>query len=156
MCGIMGYKGRPTLLQMTTMVNSCNDRGGHSWGFFFRGKEDLILKGTGLMDRNLILSIFQRYPLGIGISRLSTSYDTSLMESQPILLQDKVLVHNGVVEGFEGEGLDTYEVFNAINKGKKVGAVLWIDKNHLKVHTDLIPLYHRSSKRYKVYSSKPI
>lgn len=145
----MAYKGVPAEKELLTLVDNCNDRGGHSWGCYFKNSKnqlDLLIKGSGFMPFDILKSIYLNFDLCIGISRLSTTYITSLEHSQPFNVAGKYAVHNGVVMSYKGKGLDSLEVFNAIEQGEEIGALIWIENDQIKYHEDLIKIYKHTNK----------
>lgn len=159
MCGLMAYSGKISKNQLSLLIDNCNDRGGHSWGCYFKDSktdDELLLKGTGFINYHLIESVYSNFDLCLGISRLSTTYKINLEHSQPFFINNRYAVHNGVVNGYTGNGLDSLEVFKAIGDSKNVGAVIWIENDKIIYHEDLIKLHKKETPKILLLSSKKI
>lgn len=155
----MAYQGKITEYEFIQLVNNCNDRGGHSWGSYFKNtktQNELLLKGLGHIPIKYLLSLYKDFDLCLTMSRLSTTYKIDLEHSQPFLLDGRYIIHNGVVKSYNGSELDSLKVFDAIENNEDIGAVIWIENNTLLYHEDLIKLYKKNSKNSTLISSKKI
>jgi glucosamine 6-phosphate synthetase-like amidotransferase/phosphosugar isomerase protein len=99
MCGVWGFDNRGTLdlTVVKEIIERADERGGHSYGIFGlkQNGDQFCYKSHGRSNSDLILNLVKDARVVIGHSRLATSGDLNLFNSQPIVTTDGVLVHNG-------------------------------------------------------------
>lgn len=103
MCGIWGFEGRPARNTLKSIISKADERGGHSFGFFgiTPKNEQVYLKMNGRADIELLAELALKCEIGIGHSRLATSGDLQLINSQPLLYFNVAIVHNGNIDEHE-------------------------------------------------------
>lgn len=170
MCGIWGFEGKPDLETLKEAIIKADERGGHGYGFFGITKDgrEHHLRCQGRVDVDIVLQIALKCVLGIGQSRLITSSDKSLHNSQPLLSDQICLVHNGNILNHEQifelfdyrprTDLDSEALIPMILNGSidVDGAVIWIDKKSMRVsaYKMNMPLFSKQSKGSKYWCSK--
>lgn len=100
MCGIWGFnieKKGFNRKWVESMIKRADERGGHSYGLYgikSNGKH-LQFKEEGRANCELILDMIKDCIAVIGQSRLASSASIDLFNTQPIIDQEYVVVHNG-------------------------------------------------------------
>jgi glutamine phosphoribosylpyrophosphate amidotransferase len=102
MCGIWGYEckgGKPKSRIVESIICGADDRGGHGYGYFGIDKEynQVQHKSTHKQDIFKTLNDVRGMLVVIGHSRLATSSEQSILNTQPIVVKDAAIVHNGNV-----------------------------------------------------------
>lgn len=99
MCGIWGFNsnGKVDLTIVQEIIEKADERGGHSFGVFGlkQNGDQFCYKAQGRSDVSFLVDLVKDAKVVIGHSRLATSGDHSIFNSQPIVTLDGVLVHNG-------------------------------------------------------------
>lgn len=116
MCGLWGfnnsYNSKININIAKDIILKADERGGHSFGIYGikHNNDELIFKSNGRVDNNIdsILDLIRNCKYVIGHSRLATSGDISLFNSQPIFTRDGAIVHNGNVIDYK----QIYSQFN--------------------------------------------
>lgn len=103
MCGIWGFEGKPDEYQLKGIITRADERGGHGYGFFGITANDqhIYHVSHGRVDVDLLVNLASRCIVGIGHSRLVTSGDMQIMNSQPVLGDGVAVVHNGNIKEYK-------------------------------------------------------
>ena len=172
MCGIWGHEGQPNTDIIRRVAEAADERGGHGYGYYGIGRKGnhVYFVAQGRADIQKLVDLAQHCVVGIGHSRLITSGDWQLMNSQPVLGDGIAVVHNGNIKkhhqihwkyGYKPRTtLDSEAVIPMIKNPPHVpsGAVLAIlfDKyNHrLLSYSDDLPLVSKKVRNETYYCSK--
>lgn len=103
MCGIWGFEGTPEVHQLKQIILRADERGGHGFGFFgiTKNNQHIYHVSHGRVDLDLLIKMARKCIVGIGHSRLVTSGDMQIMNSQPVLGDGAVVVHNGNIKDYK-------------------------------------------------------
>jgi glucosamine 6-phosphate synthetase-like amidotransferase/phosphosugar isomerase protein len=172
MCGIWGFSGRPKAAHLKAIIKRADERGGHGFGFFGITKDNrhIYHVSHGRVDVDLLVRLACQCEIGIGHSRLVTSGDMQVMNSQPVLGDGMVVVHNGNIEnhrrimyklGYEPRtNLDSEALIPMIKNDMADinGSYLCISydryEHELKAYNKTLPLEHQRHGDTNYYCSK--
>lgn len=101
MCGVYGFSGKPDPGILAMIIQLADDRGGHGYGFYGVGKQEVSFKKSGRVDVSFVVSILRDMSVAIGHSRLATSGEIDLVHAQPIAFRGGAVVHNGNIPDYE-------------------------------------------------------
>lgn len=172
MCGIWGFEGKPEVRHLRAIIKRADERGGHGFGFFGITKDNrhIYHVSHGRVDIDLLVNLAKQCDVGIGHSRLVTSGDMQIMNSQPVLGDGMAVVHNGNIHnhlrimytlGYTPRTtLDSEALIPMIKSGNADidGAYLAIEydryDHQLKSYNRTLPLVHQRHKETDYYCSK--
>lgn len=177
MCGLWGYSGEgtPDKSLLEYIVKRADERGGHGYGYFYVGRRGNqgVFRAQGRAEFPRIWPNVQDAVMIIGHSRLITSADRSLFNSQPVLAPDLAVVHNGNIENhnsimdslgysprteLDSEALVPMIRFGAVNPDLIAAymAIKLTDKGPEFIYnSNGLPLFKKVHKGGTYYSSKP-
>tara|TARA_Y100001972_G_C7644395_1_gene323753 strand:+ start:368 stop:925 length:558 start_codon:yes stop_codon:yes gene_type:complete len=101
MCGIWGYNTTDykslDLHWVEQIIKKADERGGHSYGVYgiTKNNKHIVLKQDGRANIKTIMKLLKNCVVAIGQSRLATSGNLDLVNTQPLLVKNMVIVHNG-------------------------------------------------------------
>lgn len=100
MCGLWGFEGKPNVNDLREIIRRADERGGHGYGFFGITKEGkhVYHVSHGRVNVDLLVTLAKGCVIGVGHSRLITGGDYQILNSQPVVGDGIVLVHNGNIE----------------------------------------------------------
>jgi predicted glutamine amidotransferase len=158
---------------VSELISLADDRGGHSYGIYAIRNDNthFVFKSHGRSDIGLLLSMIKNCQTVIGHSRLATSGDLNLLDTQPIVNKNDVIVHNGNIPFAEV----VYKLYNytpvtnndsealipMINDGEEIsieGAFLHLKLDYgshkLTSYENHLPLYQKTINETTYYCSK--
>tara|TARA_R100000808_G_C2138973_1_gene146957 strand:- start:1370 stop:1909 length:540 start_codon:yes stop_codon:yes gene_type:complete len=175
MCGIWGFENRSNKIDIAILketIRNADERGGHAFGFYgiTKAYKHILFKKEGRADVDLLTSIAKDCLVGIGQCRLATMGGRDLVDSQPLVFKDYIIVHNGNIENSNlvmskynynpVTGNDTEAILpmlrnNEVNlKGAFMAiGVKYMDYRFISYNSGM-PLYKKTNNGVEYYCSK--
>mgnify|MGYP001599499096 CR=1 FL=1 len=172
MCGIWGFNGKPEVAHLRAIIKRADERGGHGFGFFgiTKSNNHIYHVSHGRVDIDLLIGFANKCDIGIGHSRLVTSGDMQIINSQPVLGDGIAVVHNGNINDYieimnslryqprtrlDSEALIPMIKNNATNINGAYLAIQYNRYDHkLIAYNRILPLKHQRHKETDYYCSK--
>jgi glucosamine 6-phosphate synthetase-like amidotransferase/phosphosugar isomerase protein len=106
MCGLWGFEtvgGKPSESIIHEIIQRADERGGHSYGLYaLDGKRKAhVIKGEGRVNSSYVIDLLKNCVLAVGHSRLATYGERSINNTQPLILKDFVIAHNGNIANYK-------------------------------------------------------
>lgn len=173
MCGIWGFEGGiPDVNVLMRTVQMAEDRGGHSNGFFgIRPDGSQVLVKAVMSDAEDLMLVAGECIIGVGHARLATDGDVNILNAQPIVTHDMIVVHNGLVHQHQKvmahygyvphTELDSEALIPMIRAGQShlpgAGIFIALDGYSHSLHAwnTSLPLHTKLHREVKYYCSKP-
>lgn len=157
MCGLIAWIGRP--IDAEALTRAVARRGPHEHGWAVRNNSWLVIRSLGGLTEPPLT------PYAIGHSRLATSGHfagglPSADEAQPLVVNDRLVAHNGVIE--LGKDLDSAQLlyeedphrFLELHGGRH--ALITANNSFITASSTGQPLFKATTKSSIVISSVPV